>query len=94
MNRPAHLAVHEARQSMIRVWLAISAVWVAFWLIVAALVFAFFTPSDPLIFQVGIFSLIVTTPPFALLAVGAVSRWIFETVSLRHHDHRLPRRSD
>lgn len=86
MNKPAHIAVLEARQSMIRVWLAISAVWVAFWLIVAALVLATFEPYNPAIVQLGIFSLIVATPPFALFAVGAVSRWIFETVALRRQD--------
>jgi hypothetical protein len=83
MNKQAQTAVLEARQSMIRVWLAISAVWVAFWLIIAALVLAAFKPFNPLVIQLGIFALIVATPPFVLFAVGAVSRWIFETVTLR-----------
>jgi hypothetical protein len=84
MNKQAQTAVLEARQSMIRVWLAISAVWVAFWLIIAALVLAAFKPYNPLIIQLGIFALIVATPPFVLFAIGAVSRWIFETVTLRN----------
>lgn len=83
MNKRARVAVLEARQSMIRVWLAISAVWVAFWLIIAALTLAAFKAYDPLIAQLGILALIIATPPFALFAVGALSRWIFEAISLR-----------
>ena len=32
----ATVAISEARQSMIRVWMAISAIWVAFWLLIIA----------------------------------------------------------
>jgi hypothetical protein len=83
MEKRAQAAVLEARQSMIRVWLAISAIWVSFWLIIAAIILTTFEPHNPLIIQYGIFCLIVATPPFALLAIGAASRWVFETLTLR-----------
>ena len=83
MEKRAQAAVLEARQSMIRVWLAISAIWVAFWLIIAVMVFTTLEPHSPLVLQFGIFCLIVATPPFALFAVGAASRWVFETLTLR-----------
>jgi hypothetical protein len=86
MNEPAHIAVAEARQSMLRVWMALSAVWIAFWLIVAGIVLTAFEPYNPLIIQLGIFALIVATPPFVLLAIGAVLRWLFETIVLRKKD--------
>ena len=69
---------------MIRVWLTISAVWVAFWLITAAIVL---TAADRLSVHPSVFLLIVATPPFLLLAVGAVSRWAFEVFALRVKDH-------
>jgi hypothetical protein len=71
-------AVGETRQSMIRVWLAISAVWVAFWLALASLVVFAGAGAGP--DEIGLFALIVTTPPLAFLALGALSRWIFETL--------------
>jgi hypothetical protein len=83
MNKHARAAVLEARQAMLRVWMAISAIWVTFWLIIAAIGFTTLQPHNPLVIQFGIFCLIVATPPFALLAIGAASRWIFETVALR-----------
>jgi hypothetical protein len=84
MNKQVRATVLEARQSMLRVWMAISAIWVTFWLTIAAIVLTTFEPHNPLVIQVGIFSLIVATPPFVLLAIGAASRWIFETVTLRN----------
>lgn len=84
MKKQVQTAVLEARQSMLRVWMAISAIWVTFWLIIAAIVLTTFEPHNPLVIQFGIFCFIVATPPFALLAIGAASRWIFETVTLRN----------
>jgi hypothetical protein len=86
MNKGAHIAILEERQSMLRVWMAISAVWVAFWLIVAAVVLTAFKSYSPIIVQLSIFSIIVATPPVALLAIGAALRWIFETITLRKTD--------
>ncbi len=83
MNERAQIAVFEARQSMLRVWMAISAVWVAFWLITAAVALTAFQPHSPINVQLGLFAIIVATPPVALLAIGALSRWIFESVALR-----------
>lgn len=72
----AGTAAVETRQSMIRVWLAISAVWVAFWILLATLVT--FTGASAGQADVGLFALIVTTPPLAVLVLGALMRWIVE----------------
>lgn len=82
MTRSATAAVAETRQSMLRVWMAISGVWVAFWLIIAGLMLTTLKPYDPFLVQFGIFALIVATPPFVLLAIGATLRWLFETICL------------
>ena len=74
----AAVAEGETRQSMIRVWMAISAVWVAFWLSIALIVFANVEFRYPLTDELAPFSLIVLTPPIALLVLGAVGRWAFE----------------
>ncbi len=87
MTKPANFAVAETRQSMLRVWMALSAVWVAFWLIIAGIMLTAFEPYDPFIVQLGIFAFIVATPPFVLLAIGATVRWLFETVFLRKADN-------
>jgi hypothetical protein len=68
----------EARQSLIRFWMAISAVWLAFWLLIAGI---FFLNVDiPYIFSAEIvpFTLIVLTPPAALLAIGILGCWAFQ----------------
>jgi hypothetical protein len=70
----------ETRQSMIRVWMAISAVWVAFWLLTAGVALAAVEMRVPIEDQLGLFSLIVITPPLLLLALGATGRFLFEVV--------------
>jgi hypothetical protein len=84
MHDRSECAYLDARQSMIRVWLTISAVWVAFWLITAAIVLS--TADRFLSVHPSVFLLIVATPPILLLAVGAVSRWAFEVFALRARD--------
>jgi len=74
----ANAAGTETRQSMIRVWMAISAVWVAFWLLTAGVAVAAVEMRVPIEDQLGLFSLIVITPPLALLALGAAGRLLFE----------------
>ena len=71
----------EARQSMIRVWLALSAVWVAFWLLIAGIVLAAVEMQYPLAEELGSFASIVLVPPLALLGLGAIVRWTFELLS-------------
>ena len=71
----------DTRQSMIRVWMALSAVWVAFWLLIAGIVFASVDMRNPFADELGPFSLIVLTPPLALLALGALARWTFEALT-------------
>ena len=67
----------ETRQSMIRVWMAISAVWVAFWLLIAAIVMLSVEFSYPLGAELRPFSAIVVLPPLALLFAGIVCRWTY-----------------
>ena len=88
MHKTARTAVLEARQAMLRVWMTLSAVWVMFWLIIAAVTMASATPLDPLIVPCGAFLPIVATPPIALLAIGAISRLAFESISQRAERRR------
>jgi hypothetical protein len=68
----------EARQSMIRVWMAISAIWVAFWISIAALIVLTGEMPDPGPAQLRLFAVIVVAPPVVLLAVGTLFRLSFE----------------
>ena len=77
-TRVAAIAAVEARQAMMRVWMAISAIWVAFWLCMAGLTFVTAEMAVALSNQISLFALIVIAPPLALLAVGAALRWGFE----------------
>jgi hypothetical protein len=69
------LAEGETRHAMIRVWMAISAIWVAFWLSLAALIAVTGEMAGPLVSQLPLFALIVMVPPVLLLAFGAAFRW-------------------
>jgi hypothetical protein len=69
----------EVRKSLLRVWMAISATWVAFWLLIAATVFVTATIRDPFVEQLPTFALIVLLPPLALLGVGTVTRLLVES---------------
>jgi hypothetical protein len=73
----------ETRVAMLRVWMAISAVWVAFWLSLAAITVLTEAVSNPLVARYDLLTLIVIAPPVTLLAIGTVSRLLFETVSAR-----------
>jgi hypothetical protein len=72
LHSSAGVAGIDARQSMIRVWMALSAVWVAFWLLIAAIVLATVRVRYSVFEELGPFALIVLTPPVALLGVGAL----------------------
>jgi hypothetical protein len=63
--------------------MAISAVWVAFWLLIAATAAATARMQYPLTTQLNTFSLIVAMPPAALLIAGAIGRWLFKAVDRR-----------
>lgn len=71
----------DTRQSMIRVWMALSAVWVAFWLLIAGIVWLTVGTRYPFTDELAAFSLIVLIPPIALLGIGALARWTFEMLS-------------
>ncbi len=78
MNTGVAVAEGETRQAMMRVWMAISAIWVGFWLCMAALILVAAEMTVPLAGKLGLFALIVLTPPLALLAIGSALRWGFE----------------
>ena len=78
MNTGLAVAAGETRQAMMRVWMAISAIWVAFWLSMAVLIAVAAEMTVPLTGKLGLFALIVLTPPIALLAIGSALRWGFE----------------
>jgi hypothetical protein len=74
----------ETRQAMLRVWMAISAVWVAFWLSIAtitALTSEAF--ASPLLDRLDLIGLIVVAPPFVFLAFGVLLRCGYEMIALR-----------
>lgn len=68
----------ETRQSMLRVWMAMSAVWIAFWLAIAAIVVASGAARFPLAGQFAPFAAIVLAPPLIFLGFGVTIRWAFE----------------
>jgi hypothetical protein len=67
-----------ARLAMMRVWMAISATWVAFWLSIALVVLATGAMALPLDGYLPLFAAIVLAPPLVLLAVGTLVRYTFE----------------
>jgi hypothetical protein len=84
-NAGVAIAGLETRQAMIRVWMAISAIWVAFWISIAALIVVSGEMSDPAVAQLRLFALIVIAPPVVLLGVGAFARLGFEFFFRRHN---------
>jgi len=68
----------ETRLSLLRVWLAISAVWVAFWLVIAGL--GSVTDVIPLSGNIRPILLILVLPPLFLLALGALAVLVHETI--------------
>jgi hypothetical protein len=73
----------ETRQAMLRVWMAISAVWVVFWLSMAGIIVLTGSIENPLFESLSLFVAIVITPPVILLAIGAVTRLLFEALAAR-----------
>ncbi len=67
----------DARQSMIRVWMAISAIWIAFWILIAAMVLATFGLSYSPGSQLQPYVLILALPPAALLVTMMFCRWAY-----------------
>ena len=79
-NTDVDVAGLEARQAMLRVWMAISATWVAFWIAIATLILVTGEMTDPAATQLRLFALIVIAPPLVLLALGALFRLGFEVL--------------
>ncbi len=71
----------ETRQAMLRVWMAITAVWAAFWVSIAGLIVLTGLMPNPLIDSLHLVTLIVIAPPFVLLAIGTATRLTFELIS-------------
>jgi hypothetical protein len=71
----------ETRQAMLRVWMAISAVWAAFWISIAGFILLTGLMPNPLIDSLHLLALIIVVPPFVLLALGTATRLIFELIS-------------
>lgn len=69
----------DARKSMIRVWMAVTGIWVVFWMSIAALIAITLDLYYPFSQRTGMIALIILGPPLALLAIGVAGRWIFET---------------
>ena len=69
----------ETRQAMVRVWMAISAIWVTFWLSIA-LVALTAGVANPFANDLRLFSVIVMAPPVGLLVLGATFRLLFEAL--------------
>ena len=69
----------EARQSLVRVWMAISAVWVTFWLLIATTAFAAAEVHPSFADDLPTFAFILLAPPLGLLLVGIIGRSLFET---------------
>jgi hypothetical protein len=63
---------------MLRVWMAISAVWVTFWLALAILVLSAVDTRSPFTEEFASYALIVIIPPLSLLAFGMLGRLVFE----------------
>jgi hypothetical protein len=80
-----NLTAREARQSLFRVWLAISAVWVSFWLLIAGVAVAAVQMRNPLLGQLNAFSLIVALPPIVLLAAGVLCRFLCQALPRSAH---------
>jgi len=78
-NAGVAVAGLETRQAMIRVWMAISGIWVAFWISIAAMiVITGGEMGDAMPAQLRLFAIIVLAPPVVLLAVGVLFRLGFE----------------
>ena len=68
----------EARQSLVRVWMAISAVWVTFWLLIATTAFAAAEVHPSFADDLPTFAFIVVAPPLGLLLLVVIGRSMFE----------------
>ncbi len=72
MARPANRMEGDGAQNLLRVLLTISAVWLMFWALMGALMFAVAGPGLTLGGEVRVLCLAVFAPPAALLALGLV----------------------
>jgi hypothetical protein len=71
----------ETRRSMVCVWMAVSAVWVGFWLVMAAIAVVAARIDNPFAEDLGAFAVIVLTPPLVTFVLGSAFRLTFEAVA-------------
>ena len=67
--------ISDARQCMFRFWMAISAVWLTFWLLIGGIALLIVEIPYALSPELGSFVLIVIAPPAALLLIGIIGSW-------------------
>jgi hypothetical protein len=63
--------------------MAISAIWIAFWIAITLPIVFYGEATTPLFEQFRLFAVIVLVPPVVLLVAGAGVRWLFETLALK-----------
>jgi hypothetical protein len=63
--------------------MAVSAVWVGFWLVAAAVAVLAARVDNPFAEDLGAYAVIVLTPPLVTFVVGTVFRLILETLTDR-----------
>ena len=71
----------DARQCLIRFWMAISAVWLTFWFLIGGVVLLTVEIPSAYSAELGSFALIVLAPPIALLAIGTIGSWASQRVA-------------
>jgi hypothetical protein len=67
-------AGNETRRSIVIVWLTISAVWLSFWALIAALALAAAEIRQPFLGDLLSLSLFVICPPLAIFGLAVVAR--------------------
>jgi hypothetical protein len=76
LSTPAGSAANEVRRSMFIVWLAISAVWLGFWALIATLAFSAADIELPLLRDFVSLFLLVVCPPAAIFGLVVAARVI------------------
>ena len=74
----ANAAGMETRQCLVRVWMAISAVWITFWLLIATTAVAAAEMQRSFADDLPTFAFILLAPPLGLLLLGIIGRSLFE----------------
>jgi hypothetical protein len=68
--------------------MAVSAVWVGFWLVMAAIAVMAARIDNPFAGDLGAFAVIVLTPPLVTFVLGSTLRLTFEALAQRRTQSR------